>query len=485
MLATRSATGSRALGAALLGMVLLVALVAVPTASIAGSTAKAGHGELRVTTSPSVASQVTVAGISRNVSGVTGLALPTGTHRLCFGAVDGYIEPACQDVTITEGGVTSITGTFQPAGTLIATSQPHGVGGPIIVDGLPRDVGSIRLPMAAGPHEVCFSDITGWLTPDCRTVEVLAGGEVTATGTYETPPGETEPPSMTARPSRPGKVAATHGDGRATATWQAATPGDAPISGYRITASPGGRQVEVRASERHATITNLPNGVQHRLEVRALAAATVGPRAISNVVIPKPPPPAHGFRDVGSTDYFDAAVRWLRAEGVTKGSGEPGAFAPQRSVSRAQMAAFLWRIHDAPTDRPPHGFADVPNSAYFGSAVRWLRAEGITIGSDALGNAFEPAQSVTRAQMAAFLWRSAGSPAVATPHGLSDVPSGAYYEPAVRWLVAHGISKGATADTFAPARPVTRGQMAAFLHRMALEPAAWESVPQVPSTIAF
>ena len=53
-------------------------------------------------------------------------------------------------------------------------------------------------------------------------------------------------------------------------------------------------------------------------------------------------------------------------------------------------------------------FADVPNSAYYKSAVDWAVSKGITSGTDA--NHFDPSGICTRAQTVTFMWRAAGSP---------------------------------------------------------------------------
>jgi hypothetical protein len=44
--------------------------------------------------------------------------------------------------------------------------------------------------------------------------------------------------------------------------------------------------------------------------------------------------------------------------------------------------------------------------------------------------------------MAAFLWRSAGSPAFAGANEFGDVPAGSYYEVAVGWLADQGVTSG-------------------------------------------
>jgi hypothetical protein len=56
-----------------------------------------------------------------------------------------------------------------------------------------------------------------------------------------------------------------------------------------------------------------------------------------------------------------------------------------------------------------------------------------------------------------------------------DVPSDNPFAADIEWLEARGITKGCAATEFCPNDPVTREQMAAFLHRFALTGAAGSS----------
>ena len=127
------------------------------------------------------------------------------------------------------------------------------------------------------------------------------------------------------------------------------------------------------------------------------------------------------------------------------------------------MAAFSLTSLDTP-------FTDVPPGQFYSVAVAWLSEEEITTGTTP--TTFSPDDSVTRAQMATFLWRYSGSPEPAsldTP--FTDVPPGQFYSKAVAWLVEEEITTGTSPTTFSPDDPVTRGQMATFLWRLAGEPA--------------
>ena len=284
-------------------------------------------------------------------------------------------------------------------------------------------------------------------------------------------------------PARPRSVRASHGDRQATVRWEPG-PGvsGVTVSGYEITMRPGGRRVQVGPDARSATITGLDNRVRYTAEVRSQARQLRSSARTSNVVIPKPTPPAHRFRDVPRDAYFGPAVAWAKAEEVTAGATRD-TFAPADHVTRAQMVAFLWRLAGRPEGHPAHGFRDVPRGAYFDDAVRWARATDVTVGVDAAH--FGPGDRVTRAQMATFLWRLAGRPEGHPTHAFRDVPRGAHFQAPVTWASATGVALGTSSDRFAPHAPVTRAQMAAFLWRLASTAEAWHADAAVPDTVVF
>ena len=82
---------------------------------------------------------------------------------------------------------------------------------------------------------------------------------------------------------------------------------------------------------------------------------------------------------------------------------------------------------------------------------------------------FSPWDPVTRAQAAAFLWRMAGEPS-APSHPFGDV-SRDWQQGPVSWLFAEDITKGTSDTEFSPNDPVTRGQIATFLYRHEGSPA--------------
>jgi hypothetical protein len=187
-----------------------------------------------------------------------------------------------------------------------------------------------------------------------------------------------------------------------------------------------------------------------------------------------------GFRDVPRGAHYEAAVTWMVEHGVTSGRA-PGVFDPAGTVTRGQMASFLWNLMDKPGVAHTASYADVRADAHYADAVRWLDAAGITTGRS--DGTFGPADHVTRGQMASFLWRLTGRPAPTSSVAFPDVRDTDHFAQAAAWMAEHGISTGTSAGTFAGGEPISRAQMALFLHRLATTPAAWEAAPARPASL--
>ncbi len=110
-------------------------------------------------------------------------------------------------------------------------------------------------------------------------------------------------------------------------------------------------------------------------------------------------------------------------------------------------------------------FTDVKSGDYFFQPVLWAVNKEVTSGLSE--TTFGPNAGCTRAQMVTFLWRAAGKPWASANRHFSDVAEGAYYKDAIEWAVASGITNGVSEDKFAPDATVTREQLASFLYRYA------------------
>lgn len=167
-----------------------------------------------------------------------------------------------------------------------------------------------------------------------------------------------------------------------------------------------------------------------------------------------------GFSDVDANAYYYDAVQWAVQKGITSGTSET-TFGPDQTCTRAQTIVFLWRACGSPAPKGnDNPFSDVAETSFYCKAVQWAAEQGIVSGST-----FDPDTAVTRAQVATFLYRNAGSPAVKGGTAFTDVPNDAYYAQAVAWVAEKGITSGVGENTFHPDDSCTRGQIVTFLYR--------------------
>ena len=168
------------------------------------------------------------------------------------------------------------------------------------------------------------------------------------------------------------------------------------------------------------------------------------------------------FSDVSAGSYYAEAVEWAVKKGITVGTSDT-TFSPDDNCTREQMAMFLWKAAGSPEPKQTgNGFTDLPGGST-AKAMLWVAEQNITSGTS--DTTFSPETTCTRAQMAAFLYRYAGSPAVSGTCAFADVSAEAYYHDAVLWCVHQSITAGTGGEKFSPDAPCTRGQMVTFLYR--------------------
>ena len=170
------------------------------------------------------------------------------------------------------------------------------------------------------------------------------------------------------------------------------------------------------------------------------------------------------FTDVSEGAFYYEAVLWAAETGITKGKSST-LFEPYGICTRAQTVTFLWRAAGSPepvsNDTP---FSDINENAYFYKAVLWAVEQGITKGTTT--TTFSPDNTVSRAQVVTFLYRSANSPyVVSDDNPFTDVPQNSYYHSAVTWASKTGVTQGRTSTTFNPSEDCNRGQIVTFLYR--------------------
>ena len=116
--------------------------------------------------------------------------------------------------------------------------------------------------------------------------------------------------------------------------------------------------------------------------------------------------------DVSADAYYAKAVAWALENGITTGTGDGTTFSPNATCTRAQAMAFIYRSEQARgggmqgTWMFLNPFSDVDLESYYGEAVMWAVANGVTDGTTA--TTFSPNATCTRAQIVTFLFRCLG-----------------------------------------------------------------------------
>ncbi|MBR4163842.1 MAG: leucine-rich repeat protein [Solobacterium sp.] len=173
-----------------------------------------------------------------------------------------------------------------------------------------------------------------------------------------------------------------------------------------------------------------------------------------------------GFSDVTDpTLSYYRPVYWAVENDITKGTGE-NKFSPGNTCTRGQFVTFLWRTMGCPEpESDVNPFDDVPSAASFYKAVLWAVEQGVTKGKS--DTKFAPYDTVTRAQVATFLYRAEKSPSVSgMENPFTDVPKGLSYSDAVIWAADKGVTTGTDAMHFRPGNTCTRAQAVTFLWRL-------------------
>lgn len=271
-----------------------------------------------------------------------------------------------------------------------------------------------------------------------------------------------------------GQLRADAGEREVVLSWSAAQD-NVGVAGYIVYAGSGepidgvyyGSEVgRLGHTARTHNVSGLEPGTRYVFKVEAFDEArnmsTDGPLRVRST--------ANQFIDT-SDSVFEDDIRWLSSTEVTRGCNPPAndRFCPDDHVTRGQMATFLVRALGLQGADGFDYFVDDENSVHEQS-INTLALWEITKGCNPPRNdRFCPDDPVLRGQMASFLSR-----ALLLVDGWNvdyfsdDNSSVAEFD--INRLAHSGITRGCNPPgntLFCPFGPVTRGQMAAFLHRSA------------------
>jgi|GEM_PF-6895545 len=191
------------------------------------------------------------------------------------------------------------------------------------------------------------------------------------------------------------------------------------------------------------------------------------------------------FTDVNAGDWFYGAVQYVHERGIMQGTSTT-TFAPNVTLTRAQVVAILFRMHNgraaSAEDARSHSFTDVPNN-WSTPYIAWAYQNNIV---DGVGSGrFAPDNQMTREQLTTVMHRYASdlgydlsvSPHVVTPAGTSN-----WAQTYMRWAVHNNFISAEN-----PTGAASRADTANFVYRFGL---VYEEVsitpeaePRVPFTI--
>lgn len=158
------------------------------------------------------------------------------------------------------------------------------------------------------------------------------------------------------------------------------------------------------------------------------------------------------FKDVPQNSWFASAVQYVTSNSLMNGTSTT-AFSPSATMSRGMLMTVLARYAGESTEG---------GTVWYEKGMNWAKNKGVSDGS-------APNRNITREQLAAMLYRYAGEPdGAADLSAYADAGSvSAYAEKAVQWCVKNGILTGKTSSTLAPKATATRAECAAMLQRFA------------------
>ena len=173
------------------------------------------------------------------------------------------------------------------------------------------------------------------------------------------------------------------------------------------------------------------------------------------------------FTDVTSGDWFYDAVAYVYDKGMMEGTTDT-TFAPTMNLTRSMIAQVLYNLEERPEAPGAAGFPDVAAGAWYADAVNWAAARGIVKGYDT--GAFGPEDSVTREQLAAILYRYAQAKGYDTTQGgmavreFSDSASiSDWAQTAMSWAVNAQVLSGKGNGVLDPQGTATRAEVAQML----------------------
>lgn len=207
--------------------------------------------------------------------------------------------------------------------------------------------------------------------------------------------------------------------------------------------------------------------------VRAMTYGKQTTSSIDNIITKMVTPSTGGndggtFGDVPAGAWYADAVNWAYTNGVMSGTGNNN-FNPMGNTDRSMVVQILYNIAGKPAVGTAPSFSDVSPNAWYAKAIQWAASTGVTKGVSA--TQFAPERSVTRQEVAVFLYQYAKKNGLNTSgrndlSGYSDSNQVASWAmEAMQWANNSGIinGKGSVNPKLDPQGTATRAEIATMM----------------------
>lgn len=168
-----------------------------------------------------------------------------------------------------------------------------------------------------------------------------------------------------------------------------------------------------------------------------------------------PIPEKPSLEDLNTEDHYQYLI------------GYPdGSFAPDRSMTRAEVATMFTRLlkdRPVPSQHYYAGFNDVDGRAWYADTVGYAVRKGIVSGYP--DGSFRPNQAITRAEFSSIASRFAQL-TLEKNLFFTDLPPSHWGYKAVRLAASNGWIFGYPDNTFRPERAITRAEVTSITNRM-------------------
>ena len=175
------------------------------------------------------------------------------------------------------------------------------------------------------------------------------------------------------------------------------------------------------------------------------------------------------FSDVSDSSYYFDFIAWAFNHKIVNGvAGTVDQFNPQGDCERMNFCYMLWKMMGTPNPGKKSPFKDLGGLSNNNvKAITWCYNKKIVAGYTK--TTFKPHNSITRAQLAIMIWKTAGKPAVTgldCPYTDIEVTPDftANNRKAVIWCYNYGLIDSISGDKFQPDLEGTRELLTEMLY---------------------